>query len=75
MEIFYAVSNTAEADFTELDMAFIATMLKATMAEQLYGEWARYYIYCQEFDYTLQQALEVATAPTLYNSVLSSEGK
>ena len=75
MEIFYAVSNTAEADFTELDMAFIATMLKATMAEQLYGEWARYYIYCQEFDYTLQQALEVATTPTLYNSVLSSEGK
>ena len=75
MEIFYATSNTAEADFTELDMSFIATMLKATMAEQLYGEWARYYIYCQEFDYTLQQALEVATTPTLYNSVLSSEGK
>lgn len=75
MEMFYLTSKCSMSDFTELDTKFIATMLKATIAEQLYGDWARYYIYCQEFDTILQRALEVATTPSLYNQVLCGECK
>lgn len=75
MELFYMSSDSAESDFTAIDIEFISTMIKATMAEQLYGEWARYYIYCQEYDSTLQRALEIATTPALYNGVLCNEGK
>ncbi len=45
---------------TPLDEAFIRIMLKATIAEQLYGINARHYIYSIGFDHILQRAMVIA---------------
>lgn len=74
-ELFYSYTDSVDSDFTPLDREFIHTMIKATMAEQIYESWARYYLYCQEYDYTLQRALEVANDPNTYGAILSCEDK
>jgi hypothetical protein len=43
----------------------------ATMAELLYGNNARYYIYGVGFDYVEQQAINIAANRLEYNSILS----
>jgi carboxyl-terminal processing protease len=75
MELFYSYSNSSESDFTQSDVAFIRTMLSASIAEWIYGLWARYYIYNDSYDYTLQQALKVANDPNTYGTILSCEDK
>ncbi|MBO7265389.1 MAG: S41 family peptidase [Alistipes sp.] len=75
MELFYSYSNSTESDFTQSDIEFIRTMLNASIAEWLYGLWARYYIYNESYDYTLQQALKVANDPNTYGTILSCEDK
>ena len=74
-ELFYSYTDSVDSDFTPLDREFIHTMIKATMAEQIYESWARYYLYCQEYDCTLQRALEVAEDTSIYNSILFCEDK
>ena len=48
--IFCRYAQCSLDDFTELDQRFIRTMLMASIAEQLYGDSARQYIYCLGFD-------------------------
>ena len=55
--------NNTLSDFTPLDQQFIRLMLKATLAEQLYGSSARSYIYGLGFDHTMQRALSLAENP------------
>jgi hypothetical protein len=74
-ELFYSYTDSVDSDFTPSDREFIHTMIKATMAEQIYESWARYYLYCQEYDYTLQQALKVANDPNTDGTILSCEDK
>lgn len=68
LDEFYATTNCME--LTQLDEKFILTMLKATMAEQLYGIGARYYIYGIDFDQTLQHAIAIAGDEAIMRSTL-----
>lgn len=75
MELFYRNANLKAEELTEFDQHFITTMIKATMAERLYGEWARYYIYNKHLDPMAQRAVEIAKDNTLYEQILNSMGK
>ena len=69
--IFCRYAQCSLDDFTELDQRFIRTMLMASIAEQLYGDSARQYIYCLGFDYMMQRALEIITDTEAYERILS----
>ena len=69
-ELFYNRAKLKASDITQHDRKFIDTMLHATMAEQLYGESMRHYIYCINLDLFVQQALQVATDTKLHKQIL-----
>ena len=70
IELFNACNDCTCDEFTALDNTFIRTMIKATMAEQLYGPQARQQIYHKEFDPTLQQALTIANDTAQHDEIL-----
>ncbi len=55
---------------SELENRYISTMLKATMAEQLYGNSARQYIYSIDIDQMMQRTLAIAQDMELMRSTL-----
>lgn len=59
-DIFYDRTAIDRQAIGELDRRFIEAMLMATLAEQIYGDNARHYIYGIRFDYMMQRALEIA---------------
>ena len=65
VELLCSCGNCQLSDFTPLDQQFIRLMLKATLAEQIYGSSARSYIYGLGFDHTMQQALSLAENPII----------
>ena len=71
-ELFYSAAGSTPDDFTEIDHKFIRTMILATMAEQIYQESARHYIYGMNFDYMMQRALNIATNNSLYTEILEN---
>lgn len=71
-ELFYSAASSTPDDFTEIDHKFIRTMILATMAEQIYQESARQYIYGMNFDYMMQRALNIATNNSLYTEILEN---
>lgn len=71
LDIFYQRAGYTLEDISELDKEYIHTLLMATMAELLYGNNARYYIYGVGFDYVEQQAINIAANRLEYNSILS----
>ncbi|MBO5973007.1 MAG: peptidase S41, partial [Alistipes sp.] len=60
-------------EYTNIDKVFIETMLRAIIAEQLYGNNARYYIYGIGFDYILQQAITIANDTNSIEKILMSQ--
>lgn len=71
MALFYHNANLEAEDLTELDRHFVTTMIKATMAERLYGEWARYYIYYKHLDPMVQRAIDIASSKQLRDQILT----
>lgn len=65
VELLCSYGNCKLSDFTPLDLQFIRLMFKATLAEQIYGNSARSYIYGLGFDHTMQQALSLAEDPII----------
>ncbi|MEE1167814.1 MAG: S41 family peptidase [Alistipes sp.] len=65
VELLCSCGNCKLSDFTPLDLQFIRLMLKATLAEQIYGSSARSYIYGLGFDHTMQRALSLAENPII----------
>lgn len=61
MEMFYVLANISDKDITTSDKEYIAVMLKALIADRLYGDDAWRYIYCKHYDHMLHEALEIAT--------------
>lgn len=70
MELFYNRAGLRSDDLTPIDHAFIKTMILAAMAERLYGNNARHYIYNIGFDSMAQRALDIATDTKLYSKIL-----
>lgn len=70
IELFYLYNKCIAEELTDEDKKFIKTMIKATMAGQLYGIEARQQIYYQEFDYILQRALEIAQDRHKYEQIV-----
>lgn len=70
LNIFNAYIN--EAELSDIDNRFIATMLKSLIAEHLYGSDARYYIYSIDFDDTLKQAIAIANNEELMHQTLTA---
>lgn len=60
LDIFYALAGYKADDITETDRAYINTMLLSTLAEQLYGDNARQYIYVSQFDPMARRAISIA---------------
>lgn len=75
MDIFYqTVTYTAEG-LSDIDSRYIQAMLMSTIAEQLYGENARYYIYGVRSDYMQQRAIDIAKDTDRYCTILEGEVK
>ena len=70
LDIFYNRSGYTAEDITPLDREYIEVMLRATLAEHLYGSEARYYIYGRGFDPMLQQTIAIAGNHRLIASTL-----
>ena len=70
MELFYHRAGLVQEDVTERDREFIRVMLRATLAEQLYGSYARNYIYGMGLDKTMQRALAMAADKELLHDIL-----
>lgn len=69
-EIFY---NNAEIDaetLSDREREFIEAMLLATIAESVYGEHARHYIYGIRFDRMMRQAMAIANDEELIRNTL-----
>ena len=75
MELFYRNSELSAEDLTPHDKELITTKILALMAERLYGDSARYYIYNMRYDIMTRRALEIATDNTLYEQILNSACK
>jgi carboxyl-terminal processing protease len=58
-EIFYNLAGITNEDTTPSDREYIAIMLKALIADRLYGYDAWHYIYCKHYDYMMQQAISI----------------
>jgi carboxyl-terminal processing protease len=70
IELFYLYNKCIAEELTDEDKKFIKTMIKATMAGQLYGIETRQQIYYKEFDYILQRALEIAQDRHKYEQIV-----
>ena len=72
VELLCSCGNCKLSDFTPLDLQFIRLILKATLAEQIYGSSARSYIYGLGFDHTMQQALSLTENPIIESNEVCS---
>jgi hypothetical protein len=70
IDLFYLYNKCIAEELTDEDKKFIKTMIKATMAGQLYGIETRQQIYYKEFDYILQRALEIAQDRHKYEQIV-----
>ena len=70
MEIFYANTGLDADALSEIDKKFIEAMLLATIAESLYGGYARHYIYGLDFDRMVRRALAIAGDEELMRNTL-----
>ena len=61
MELFYTIAGFTEKDITEEDKEYIEVTLMATLAEQLYGENGKHFIYNLRYDKLLRKAVEIAS--------------
>ena len=71
--IFYESAGLRGEALSEYDVEFVTTMLMAAMAEQLYGDNARSYIYCTRFDLVAKRAYEVAADDSLMRDILKRD--
>lgn len=69
LDIFYLWAGNTE--FSDTDNRFIRTMLKTVVAEIVFGENARHYIYGIGFDHTLQQSISIAANEELMHKYLT----
>lgn len=61
MELFYALAGLSEEDITQEDKEYIEVGLMATLAEQLYEENGKHFIYNLRYDKLLRKAIEIAS--------------
>lgn len=59
-----------EAETLDIEREFIEAMLLATIAESVYGEHARHYIYGIRFDRMMRQAMAIANDEELIRNTL-----
>lgn len=60
MALFYGRADVTAEELTPQDRRYIETMLMATIAESLYGGYARQYIYGLRYDKMTQRAIAIA---------------
>lgn len=70
MAIFYDCAQLESEALTETDKEFIEAMLMATIAESIYGDHARHYIYGIRFDPMLRRAMAIAEDRELMRNTL-----
>ena len=69
-DIFYDKVDYSCSVITDIDRNYIESVLLATLAEQLYGIEARYYIYISKSDHMAQRAISIATSSESVASIL-----
>ena len=69
-EIFYHNAEIDAETLSDREREFIEAMLLATIAESVYGEHARHYIYGIRFDRMMRQAMAIANDEELIRNTL-----
>lgn len=69
-DIFCRYADIETKSLSEVDWEFIEAMLMATIAETLYGGYARHYIYGTRFDTMMRRAIDIASDEELMRNTL-----
>lgn len=69
-EIFYHNAKIEAETLSDIDSEFIEAMLLALIAEPIYGDYARHYIYGIRFDYMMRRAIAIASDEELMRNTL-----
>jgi hypothetical protein len=70
IKVFYANTGLEAETLSGIDKKFIEAMLMATIAEPIYGGYARHYIYGTCFDPMMRQAITIASDEELMHNTL-----
>jgi carboxyl-terminal processing protease len=75
VDILCRLGSCSMDDFAPLDQKFVRYMLLATIAEQLYGNNARSYVYGLGFDIMVQRAVAIAGDEVAYNDIFNATSR
>ena len=74
-ELFYSMIDSKPQDFTEYDKHFFRAMIMAVLAQQLYDDCGKSYVYGLMFDKMMLEALDIACSSQRYEQILEKGGK